>query len=315
MEFIKKFMPLAWPLILLVLTVVAGYAYSQIRALSLPISQALALFTIVLPLVTGISTQGVRGLLQRRNSNEQNELTLPLIAVIGFQLIYETVVATLALTHMIPPESLRCGLDDKWQKMYHDKNARQIRGIQDGLNCCGYKSVVDRAWPFLPSAKDPGNCAEITDRSQSCFGVWRQAEQINAGLLLLVAIIVFIVKVSVFTIGHTGGYVSSWFPHVNEAPAFVVLTSRSFMNARLITGRQHSSNSSWKRSGWYRPIGQIIDRDSPEPEEDDDRAVVRGRIEEADGEDIESQPYRDDEPSNNAWDGPRVEPSPLSNIR
>jgi hypothetical protein len=113
------------------------------------------------------------------------------------------------------------------------------------------------------------------------------------------------------------------------------------MNARLITGRQHSSelpslsgasnqltinkvfslidlltSSSWKRSGWYRPIGQITDRDSPEPEQDDDRAVVRGRIEEANGEeDIESQPYRDDEPSNNAWDGPRVEPSPLSDIR
>ncbi|PQE06159.1 tetraspanin Tsp3 protein [Rutstroemia sp. NJR-2017a BBW] len=267
-----------------------SYAYSQIRALSLPISQALALFTIVLPLVTGISTQGVRGLLQRRNSSEQNELTLPLIAVIGFQLIYETVVATLALTYMIPPESLRCGLDDKWQKMYHDKNARQIRGIQDGLNCCGYKSVRDRAWPFLPSAEKPGNCAETTDRSQSCFGVWRQAEQINAGLLLLVAIIVFIVKVSVFIIGHTGGYV--------------------FSIIDLLT------NSSWKRSGWYRPIGQITDRDSPEPEEDDDRAVVRGRIQEANGEeDIESQPYLDHEPSNNAWDGPRVEPSPLSDIR
>jgi len=278
MEFIKKLIPLAWPLILLVLTVIAGYAYSQIRALSLPISQALALFTIVLPLVTGISTQGVRGLLQRHNSSEQNELTLPLIAVIGFQLIYETVVATLALTYMIPPESLRCGLDDKWQKMFHDKSVRQIRGIQDSLNCCGYKSVKDRAWPFLPDATAPGNCAETTGRSKACFGGWRQAEQINAGLLLLVAIIVFIVKV--------------------------------FSLIDLLT------SSSWKRSGWYRPIRQITDRDSPEPEEGDNRAVVRGRIEEANGEeDIESQPYQDDEPSNrNAWDGPRVEPSLLSDI-
>src|SRR4051812_18526351 len=113
------------------------------------------------------------------------------------------------------------------------------------------------------------------------------------------------------------------------------------MNARLIAGRSQSSelphlsaalnqltinkvfslidlltSSSWKRSGWYRPIRQITDRDSPEPEEGDNRAVVRGRIEEANGEeDIESQPYQDDEPSNrNAWDGPRVEPSLLSDI-
>jgi hypothetical protein len=75
-------------------------------------------------------------------------------------------VATLALTYMIPPESLRCGLDDKWLKMYREKSVRQIRGIQDSLNCCGYKRVDDKAWPFLPNAKDPGNCAETTHRSQ-----------------------------------------------------------------------------------------------------------------------------------------------------
>jgi hypothetical protein len=75
-------------------------------------------------------------------------------------------VATLALTYMIPPESLRCGLEDKWHKMYRDKSARQIRGIQDGLNCCGYKRVHDMAWPFLPKARKPGNCAETTGRSQ-----------------------------------------------------------------------------------------------------------------------------------------------------
>ncbi|KAM3071538.1 hypothetical protein ACMFMG_009418 [Clarireedia jacksonii] len=279
MGFIKKLIPLAWPLILLVLTVIAGYSYYQIRTLSLPISQALALFTIVLPLVTGISTRGVRGLLQRRNSNEQNELTLPLIAVIGFQLIYETVVATLALTYMIPPETLNCGLNEKWQKMFDDKNARSIRGVQDSLNCCGLHSVVDRAWPFLNNAHDKGSCVDITNRSKNCFGAWRQAEQINAGLLLLVAIIVFIAKV--------------------------------FSLIDLLT------NSSWKRSGWYRPIRKITDRDSSEPGENDNRALVRGRIEEAnDEEDIESQPYRDDDHSNrNAWDGPRVEPSLLSDIR
>jgi len=168
-----------------------SYAYSQIRYLSLPIPQALALFTVVLPLITGISTQGVYGLIQRASKKEQYQLTIPLIAVIGFQLMYETIIATLALAHIVPPSSLNCHLDSRWTRLYRLHDGRAIRTIQDSFECCGLNSVADRAFPF----GSPSTCAAVYDRTKNCFGKWRQAEQINAGLLLLVAVIVFILKV------------------------------------------------------------------------------------------------------------------------
>ncbi|TVY85685.1 hypothetical protein LAWI1_G008581, partial [Lachnellula willkommii] len=158
---------------------------------------ALALFTVVLPLITGVSTQGVRSLIQRSTKNEQFQLTIPLIAVIGFQLIYETIVATLALTHMIPPNALKCELNDRWTKLYKNEDTRGIRTIQDTFECCGLNSVKDRAFPFGA----PSTCATNYGRSNSCFGEWRKAEQVNAGLLFLVAVVVFALKVgSIFTL-------------------------------------------------------------------------------------------------------------------
>lgn len=153
----------------------------------------MGLFALVLPLITGVSTQGARNLIHR-SRHEQYQLTLPLIAVIGFQLIYETIIATLALTNILPPESLRCDLTSKWQELFVTKDSRAIQVIQDKFDCCGLNSMKDRAWPF----NAPTSCiSSYPDRHRSCFGPWQQAHQINAGLLLLVALIVFALKVSV----------------------------------------------------------------------------------------------------------------------
>ncbi|KAE9370577.1 hypothetical protein N431DRAFT_509801, partial [Stipitochalara longipes BDJ] len=167
--------------LLLLLTGVAGFAYSQIKFLSLPIPQALALFTVVLPLLTGFSTQVVYSLIQRSSKHEQNQLTLPLIAVIGFQLIYETVVATLALTHIIPPDALVCRLGDRWMKLVHANDGDAIRAIQDSFKCCGFRTTKDNAFPW----GQPSPCAEVFGYTKSCLKAWRKAEQINAVIALL----------------------------------------------------------------------------------------------------------------------------------
>lgn len=148
---------------------------------------------MVLPLITGISSQGIHGLIQRSLGNEQYHLTLPLIAVIGFQLIYETVIATLALTFLLPPNALTCSLQTRWRKLYMEKNGRAIRDIQDAFDCCGFFSVKDQAYPF--PGQRPSECSVVFRRSKSCFGPWRKAEQINAGLILFVAVGVFVIKV------------------------------------------------------------------------------------------------------------------------
>ncbi|KAK0112104.1 hypothetical protein ONS96_001363 [Cadophora gregata f. sp. sojae] len=266
----------AVPLLLLVLTGIAGYAYTQIRALSLPIPQALALLTVVLPLITGISAQGTYGLVRRAN-NEPYQLTIPLIGVIGFQLIYETVIATLALTHMIPPSALNCELGSKWQSFWRMKDGIAIRTIQDALNCCGFNTVKDRSWPFGEAT----TCSKTFKRTQSCVVPWRRSEQNMAGLLLLVAVIVFIIKV---------------------LSLISLLTSNSFGQSR------------WARP--FKQIGHARHVEDAEQPEEDNRATMRRLIEE-NVEEYHDEPS--DRTSTQALTapngedhGPRVEPSQLT---
>jgi hypothetical protein len=109
--------------------------------------------------------------------------------------IYETAIATLALTHIAPPGDLTCGLDRQWARLFSSKNAQAIRSIQDRHQCCGLHSVVDRAWPFPDRSHTASSCVEAFDRQRSCLGGWRRDEQIAGGLMLFVAVSVFLLKV------------------------------------------------------------------------------------------------------------------------
>jgi hypothetical protein len=135
---------------------------------------------------------GARSLILRSKKAGSPQFTLPLLAIFGLQLIYETAVATLALAHIIPPSSLTCGLDAKWEELWKRKDEHAIKTIQDVFNCCGRHTVVDRAWPF--GLNSPSSCPQLLNRTKSCFEPWRRAEQIYASLILLVAIAVFFLK-------------------------------------------------------------------------------------------------------------------------
>ena len=52
------------------------------------------------------------------------------------------------------------------------------------------------AWPFPDNRHTANACAETFNREQGCLGEWRKDVQITAGLLLLVAVVVFLLKVS-----------------------------------------------------------------------------------------------------------------------
>lgn len=124
----------------------------------------------------------------------------PALAVFMLLVIYETVIATLALTHMAPSGNLSCGLDREWARLFTSKNARTTRRIQDRHQCCGLHSVVDRAWPFPDKRHTIQSCVQAFDRQRSCFDGWRRDEQITSGLMLFVAVAVFLLKVGVLTV-------------------------------------------------------------------------------------------------------------------
>lgn len=105
-------------------------------------------------------------------------------------------MATLSLTHMVPNDNLNCGLDQKWDRLFRSKDGARIRRIQDTHQCCGLHSILDRAWPFQNRNHGVNECANAFNRTKACLGGWRRDQQIAAGLLLLVAISTFLLKVS-----------------------------------------------------------------------------------------------------------------------
>ncbi|KAI9833202.1 MAG: hypothetical protein M1819_003825 [Sarea resinae] len=191
-----------------------------IRLLSLPIPQVFAVFTVILPLITGLSLQTASRLLlrdARRRGPQQARPTLLCLGIFAVQLIYETVIATLSLTYMVPG----CALEAQWSHLYRSKDGDAIRRIQDRFQCCGFNTRVDRAWPF-PHGRPgdgfgPNQCERMYEgRNRACGGPWRQAEQTHAGLFFLVAAVVFLVKAIILIVmlsknaNGTSSHLTSW---------------------------------------------------------------------------------------------------------
>ena len=173
-------------------------ALCRVRSLALPISTLTATATLLLPIFTGITIQGARSLTRRSYGDAKISFSWSAISLMILLLIYETIIATLALTSMTPPNDLSCHLERQWSWLFSNKNADIIRRIQDRHQCCGLHSVQDRAWPFPDRSHTAAACHEAFGRERSCFGGWRRDEQITGGLMLLVAVITFLVKVYLY---------------------------------------------------------------------------------------------------------------------
>ncbi|KAF2236545.1 hypothetical protein EV356DRAFT_498056 [Viridothelium virens] len=183
----------------------------------LPIPTNLTAFALALPPLSGLAIEAATTLTRkgapRRDaltlrSNSTTVSSLPLILTLGVLAVYETVVATLAGTYIAPQGSLECGLRDGWYALWN-RDGEAIRRIQDAFNCCGFKTLKDRAWP---KAQNGGPaleaCREMYGRDQACFGSLRGEEQKVAGMLIAVAVGVFLWKVLIVSIPTSQ---PSWF--------------------------------------------------------------------------------------------------------
>ncbi|EON67738.1 hypothetical protein W97_06992 [Coniosporium apollinis CBS 100218] len=177
----------------------SSYAVRNIQHYSLPIPAGLGAFTVALPAIAGLAVVNSMNSSRRRHKLDRNTSQSPrrLQVFLFLLIVYETVIATLAGTHITPASNLRCGLDDKWHSLFHNRDVDRIRRIQDQFRCCGLHSVYDMAWPFQDKTHVKSPCAESFDRQQSCFPAWRAEEQKVAGLLLLVSILVFLWQTAV----------------------------------------------------------------------------------------------------------------------
>ncbi|KAL9480735.1 hypothetical protein ACSS6W_005521 [Trichoderma asperelloides] len=145
--------------------------------LSLPVSSAVTILTVLLPVFSFLNSFIYPSLLHsaRNSSNPLHRLSPTILQTL--QGLFTTILATLLFEKVVPSESVECLIDNQWLHLWRDRNGEAIRLIQDTLNCCGLNSLKDRAYPI----SDPEACAGMFGRNQVCRGPWRSALRSSAG--------------------------------------------------------------------------------------------------------------------------------------
>jgi hypothetical protein len=153
--------------------------------LLLPISTATTVLTILLPLfaAANIIFTPILGRYLLTKPPALQQFLLPALHIL--QGGVAIVIATLAAQGLTPG----CELETTWQEFWHTHNFHAIERIQNSLDCCGYRSIVDRTWPKT-------SCSEIYGRNTHCNAPWRASMQRTSALQFAVAAIAGLIQVS-----------------------------------------------------------------------------------------------------------------------
>jgi len=183
------------PQYLAALSSLAAYALHSSHVYSLPIPDIICALTLALPPLAGIVLETVLSLHNTLAQKGQlHSSRLFQITLTAF-CIFETVLATLAGTHIAPPGSLDCALRERWTELFKAKDGEKIARIQDGFQCCGLRSVRDMAFPFPDASHGSEACVVRYERGTACMDAWREEERKVAIMLLVVPLAVFVWKV------------------------------------------------------------------------------------------------------------------------
>ncbi|KND87094.1 hypothetical protein TOPH_08278 [Tolypocladium ophioglossoides CBS 100239] len=190
---------LIYPLLALLLFGVALYEHVNAATLSIPISPALTIITMVLPLLA--ATNAIFYPRLRRWASSTAPRRVLAMTLQALQAIVTTVMATLFFSMIVPSAARTCLLSTTWQRLFSTHDADSIRRIQDAFACCGFNTVRDRAWPF-PSQQTSRQCTETYGRHTACAGPWQAALQRNVGLEFGVVLAVALLQLaSLFLVG------------------------------------------------------------------------------------------------------------------
>ncbi|KAK3698916.1 hypothetical protein LTR37_016703 [Vermiconidia calcicola] len=184
-------------LYLLGLTILAAYALRSSHLYSLPIPDVVSACVVALPPLAGVALETVISLNEKLAAKGQLQTSRVFQVTVGFFLVFEAVLATLAGTHISPPGSLTCALGETWQNLFKRKEVERIKRIQDTFSCCGFNSPRDMAFPFPDANHGSDACVVRYEREGACFEPWRLEETKVAIMLLVVPVAVFVWKVAI----------------------------------------------------------------------------------------------------------------------
>jgi len=84
--------------------------------------------------------------------------------------------------------------------MFRAKDGEAVARIQDAFSCCGLRSSRDMAFPFPDRTHGADACEVRYERMQGCFEAWEGRERVVAGIMMAVAVGVFLWMVSYLSV-------------------------------------------------------------------------------------------------------------------
>ncbi|KAL4760577.1 uncharacterized protein BDW70DRAFT_160498 [Aspergillus foveolatus] len=149
-------------------------SWARTTGLYLPLPTWIPVTTTFLAPVALLVLASFRIIFNESNTNLAR-LILPLSSQIHTILL--TTLGTLALSYLFPSQILSCHLESRWQSFYQQKNAHAIRTIQDRFQCCGLRSIHDRAWPFKDRAHGDNACELQMGYRGACIEPWGDSQR------------------------------------------------------------------------------------------------------------------------------------------
>ncbi|KAG6010252.1 hypothetical protein E4U21_007301 [Claviceps maximensis] len=217
--------------------------------LALPISSILTILTIVLPVLALLNAYVYPNLLRSSHSYPTGNLASRLAPVLlqGFQAVATVILATLLLEAVVPSAVLDSLVESEWDELYRAKDATHVLNIQNTYDCCGFKSVNDRAYPFLSAPG--GTCAELHGRTGSCRQPWKKASQYFSGIDFGVVVVIALMQITGLLIMRER---TAWWTALRTEDWKPVDTDDE-TSSRLYTVQEESEGSSSDRDGGAMP--------------------------------------------------------------
>lgn len=178
-----------------------SFSWSRIPHFRLPLPTWIAAASTLLPVISVIFLSSLQILLNRYLTSSHGAIRpyIDILSSIPFYILVGIILGV-ASGHVSTSAILRCQMETQWTRFFRAHNQEAIRGIQSALQCCGYNSIYDRAWPFPGHGVDADACVRSLGFHRRCADVWMQ-QQLTAGRLTItsgVGSIVLIVRMIPF---------------------------------------------------------------------------------------------------------------------
>ncbi|KAL4957017.1 hypothetical protein BDW69DRAFT_181031 [Aspergillus filifer] len=194
-------------------------SWSQTRSLYLPLPTwipAIATILASLTLILLITLPMFANTISRPQTSAINFTTL-LQLLSHFHTILHSIIATLALAYLYPHSILSYTLEQQWQSFFVTKNSAAIQSIQDRYQCCGLRSIHDRAWPFKDKTHGDNACELQFGYNKPCIQQWASGQRRISWMVFVAVVGGLVVKVKFTQVSVRGAsWLNSQFAHTGR---------------------------------------------------------------------------------------------------